>query len=64
MSKSVKFEIKNGTARVVDVCGAGLDCQSFTADVEALLGRADEASREATDNLYKPVETKLDVYTG
>lgn len=64
MSKSIKFQVKNGSARVVDVCGAGMDCQALTADIEAMLGKADESSRETTDNFYKPVENTLKTDAG
>ena len=59
MSKSIKFEVKNGSARVVDVCGLGADCQQATADIEALLGKADESTRASTDELYKSAENTL-----
>lgn len=63
--KSVKFHINNeGNVTVVDVCGTGMNCQAFTADVEAALGKAQEGTRQATDNMYKPVERTLDVDQG
>ena len=62
MSRSAKFRIDTkGNVRVVDVCGAGTSCQEFSADIEKLLGVADESTRQNTDELYKSVENKLTI---
>lgn len=58
--KTITFSIsKEGNATVKDVCGAGVDCQATTADIEDLLGVADDKSRQFTDNYNHQVVDDL-----
>jgi len=42
-----------GDTRIVDVLGAGKDCQQVTGDLEKTLGLIDEKSRETTSAAYE-----------
>lgn len=55
--KRLSFKIdKNGNATLVDACGYGTGCQAATQDIEALLGKADDATRADTASLYDKVD--------
>lgn len=55
--KKIVFHIdKQGNTTVKDVCGFGTSCQQTTADIEKLLGAAQEGSRETTDQYHIPVQ--------
>jgi len=58
MSKAkVHFKVgKNGDATLVDVTGAGSQCQDLTSGVERALGIIDEKSRAVTASAYEPVD--------
>ena len=44
---------KKGDTRIVDVNGAGTNCQQITGDLEKTLGLVDEKSRETTSAAYE-----------
>ena len=44
---------KKGDTRIVDVNGAGANCQQITGDLEKTLGLVDEKSRETTASAYE-----------
>ena len=44
---------KKGDTRIVDVHGAGKNCQELTGDLEKTLGLVDEKSRETTAAAYE-----------
>jgi hypothetical protein len=46
----------NGNVTIVDVVGAGSNCQNATADLEKALGIVDEKSRETTASAYQDVD--------
>ena len=57
MKQKIHFKVgKNGDTTLVDVTGAGANCQTLTAGIETALGVADESTREATASLYEPVD--------
>ena len=57
MSKKVHFNIaKDGSVKLVDVIGAGANCQELTKGIEQALGIVDESSRGATAAAYEPIE--------
>lgn len=58
--KSLKFRInKDGSVTQLDACGYGADCLSATGPIEALLGRADESTRQMTAEYEKTPEQVL-----
>ena len=52
----IHFQINKGNVKVVDVNGAGQDCQALTGEVEKALGTVDEKTRERTSAFYEPVD--------
>jgi len=57
IKQKIHFKVaKNGDTTLVDVVGAGTNCQALTGGIEAALGVADENTREATASLYEPVD--------
>ena len=42
-----------GNTRIVDVNGAGAECQQLTSDLEKTLGVVDEKTRETTSAAYE-----------
>ena len=64
MSTRIHFQISKGNVKVVDVNGAGVDCQALTGEVEKALGVVDEKTRETTSSFYEktdPIEIKHEV---
>jgi hypothetical protein len=56
MSKKITFHIdQKGNITVKDVCGFGTGCQAATEDIEKLLGKSIEGSRELTENYHIPI---------
>lgn len=58
MSKPrIHFRVaKDGNVTVLDVDGAGKNCQDVTSGIEKALGVVDEKSRQATSNAYQDVD--------
>lgn len=58
----ITYEVDaNGNVRQVDALGLGNKCQEFTADIERLLGKADEASREQTAAFHELPDMPLNL---
>jgi hypothetical protein len=66
MMKKLNINIsKDGNVKLNDACGFGHGCQEATADIEALLGTADENSRATTQSAYEKVDDQiLDIQRG
>ena len=57
MSKKILFNInKEGNVSIAEVEGYGSSCLEATKMLEKALGKADEASREFTDEYNEPLE--------
>ena len=57
MSKKIVFSInKEGNVTISKVEGYGSSCLDATKFIEAKLGKADEASREMTEEYEEPID--------
>ena len=45
--------LNDGSVRIDDVIGAGAGCQAATFDIETLLGKVDESTRQGTSAAYE-----------
>lgn len=48
----IRVDKKTGNPTIVDVCGAGKNCQEVTKNFETMLGAAKDASRALTDEYF------------
>lgn len=51
----IKIDSK-GNPTILDVCGAGTNCQASTKNFEAMLGTAKEESRALTESYFEEQE--------
>ena len=66
IKQKMSIEIgRQGDSRVLDVIGAGPECQKLSSGIEEALGIVQEHTRETTASAYVPVDPlKLTIHEG
>lgn len=65
MGTKITLEIDpQGNTKIVNVCGAGVNCEKETAGLEKALGVVKEQTRERTEQYRELPEQDIDVSQG